>query len=153
MSNLIKSNMKLSWVILFLLVTGNLTFAQESGTEKQAFRAPVGAFDVSLVKLIATPEEYHGKTVRVIGYLNLKFEGDAIFLHREDFENGLTRNGFWVDVPQGDGYQKMRKSHSRKYVMMVGTFDMNSRGHFGLFAGGFKNITRLDIWPIIRNRE
>lgn len=57
---------------------------------------PSREFITSLVKLIANPEVYNGKTVQIIGYLNLEFEGNAVYLHREDYENGLTGNGFWV---------------------------------------------------------
>ncbi|MBF9140172.1 hypothetical protein [Hymenobacter properus] len=66
--------------------------------------APSDEFDVSLVKLIANPEKYDGKTIQVIGFLNLEFEGDAIYLHKEDFDQGLTRNGFWESFSE-----KMKK--------------------------------------------
>ena len=38
----------------------------------------------SLVELIARPELYDGRRVRVIGFVNFEFEGDAIFLSSED---------------------------------------------------------------------
>ena len=56
--------------------------------------------DVSIVQLLATPEKFDGKLVRVIGFLCLAFEGDAVYLHREDFDHSLTQNALWVDVPE-----------------------------------------------------
>jgi hypothetical protein len=102
-------------------------------------------FDVSLVKLIANPEKYDGKTIQIIGYLNLEFEGNAVYLHKEDYEHGLTRNGFWVNF---SGPIKEGKSlgSSKKYVIIVGKFDMKSHGHGSLFGGTIKDISRLDTW-------
>ena len=48
-------------------------------------RAAEMAEDVSMVQLIATPEKFDGKFVRVHGFLNLGFEGDSLYLHRETF--------------------------------------------------------------------
>jgi len=44
-----------------------------------------GPEDVSLIQLIANPQAYDGKTVRITGFLHLEFEGNAIYLHNEDF--------------------------------------------------------------------
>jgi hypothetical protein len=57
------------------------------------------AQEVSVIQLIAQPEKFDGKRVRFIGFLRLEFEGNAIFLHREDFDRGISRNGLWVNVP------------------------------------------------------
>jgi hypothetical protein len=101
--------------------------------------------DVSMINLIATPEKYHDKKIRVIGYLNLEFEGNAIYLHKEDFDRSILRNAFWVDFSEKIA-QTQRHQCSRKYVLIEGTFDMKSHGHMGLFSGTINAITRLDIW-------
>lgn len=103
-------------------------------------------YDVSLVQLIATPEKYHGKRVQVVGYLNLEFEGDAIYLHQEDFANSLLKNAFWVDFSERVKQEKKLADYNKKYVIIIGLFDMNLRGHMSLFSGEIKNITRLDNW-------
>lgn len=103
-------------------------------------------FDISIIKLIATPEKYHGKQIQVIGYLNLKFEGDAIYLHKEDYSKGISNNGFWVNFSKETIEKKNLNGYNKKYVIIVGTFDMNDRGHMGMFGGTIKNITRLDLW-------
>ena len=101
---------------------------------------------VSLVNLIANPEKYNGKTIQVVGYLNLEFEGDAIYLHKEDYVHGLTTNGFWVRFSDKISKRADLNKYSKKYVIIIGTFDMNRHGHMGLFAGELKNIRRLDTW-------
>jgi hypothetical protein len=103
-------------------------------------------FDISIIKLIATPEKYHGKQIQVIGYLNLEFEGDAIYLHKEDYSKGISNNGFWVNFSKETIEKKNLNDYNKKYVIIVGTFDMNDRGHMGMFGGTIKNITRLDLW-------
>ncbi len=107
-------------------------------------------FNISLVKLIANPEKYHGKTMQIIGFLNLEFEGNAIYLHKEDFDHSLSDNAIWVDT-SGDFLKKKKLSdYNRRYVIMQGTFDMNRQGHMGLFGGTINNITRLDVWDLRR---
>ena len=38
----------------------------------------------SLIELIARPELYDGKRVRVIGFVNLQFEGNGLYVSRGD---------------------------------------------------------------------
>lgn len=102
--------------------------------------------EVSFIQLIATPERYHGKFVEVVGYMNLEFEGNAIYFHKEDFDHGLTKNGFWVEFSRDITKHKKLEGYSRQYVIIIGIFDMESKGHFGLFSGEIRDITRLDIW-------
>jgi len=101
--------------------------------------------DVSVINLIATPERYNGKLVRIIGYLNLEFEGNALYLHKEDYDRSLLKNGIWIDMPRKDFIEKT-KEFSKHYVVIEGIFDMSDTGHMGLFSGSLTKITRLDRW-------
>ncbi|WP_027387978.1 hypothetical protein [Chryseobacterium gregarium] len=103
-------------------------------------------YDISMLRLIVTPEKYHNKTVQIIGYLNLEFEGNAIYFHQEDYEKGSSRNGMWVDFSEDLVHKIDLKKYNKKYVIIVGKFDMNSKGHMGMFGGSIKNISRLDEW-------
>jgi hypothetical protein len=103
-------------------------------------------YDISMLRLIVTPEKYHNKTVQIIGYLNLEFEGNAIYFHQEDYEKGSSRNGIWVDFSDDLVHKKDLKKYNKKYVIIVGKFDMNSKGHMGMFGGSLKNISRLNEW-------
>ncbi len=49
--------------------------------------------DVTLVQLIANPEKFDGKSIRVIGFLRLEFEGNVLYLHREDYEHAILGDG------------------------------------------------------------
>ncbi len=108
--------------------------------------AGAGAQDLnpSLVQLIATPERYDGKIVQVTGYCNLEFEGNAVYLHADDYRYGHTKNGVWLDVSQ----DIMRNSKLRKaHCLVRGVFRAKDYGHMGLFAGALSEIDRYESWP------
>lgn len=142
-------------IILFFLCSFCLTInstAQSQQTSPNS-NSSVPSLDtnlfvhnVSLIQLIATPERYHQKIVQVVGYLNLEFESNAIFLHKEDFDNVLTNNGLWVMFSDRIRNEKKLTDYSKKYVILEGTFDMHAKGHFWLYSGTIKNINRLDNW-------
>jgi hypothetical protein len=100
---------------------------------------------ISIINLIASPEKYDRKKVRVIGYLTLYFESSVLYLHKVDFDNMITKNGIWVDVSRA-GLDSL-KSYNKHYVIMDGTFDSQRKGHMDMNSGNIKNITRLDLWP------
>jgi hypothetical protein len=137
----------------FIATLFSLTLCGQAGKDstdkqdetKEAMREIKGRnWNVSLVNLIANPEKYHGQTIQVEGYLKLEFESNAIYLHEEDCKKGLVSNGFWVEFSNKISKRPDLKKYSDKYVIIIGTFDMNSRGHMGLFAGTINNIRRLD---------
>jgi hypothetical protein len=53
---------------------------------------------VSIVQLIATPEKYDGKVVQVMGFLRLEFEGNAIYLHEDDYTHAIYKNGLMIVI-------------------------------------------------------
>ena len=98
--------------------------------------------DVSLIQLIANPKEYDGKLVRVGGVVNFEFEGDAIYLHKDDIRYCLTKNGLWLDT------QSMQKKKlNGKYVSVEGIFNATSKGHMGLWSGTLQRISRMGLLP------
>jgi hypothetical protein len=101
---------------------------------------------VSLIQLIANPRQYDGKKVRFIGFLRLEFEGNAAYLHREDYENGITQNAIWVDVPT-DMSASQKADTNMHYVICAGTFRAALHGHMDLFSGALSNVYRLQVWP------
>lgn len=102
-------------------------------------------FNVSIVRLIATPERYHDRKVQVTGFVNLEFEGEAIYLHKEDYEKGLTKNGFWITFSNKLDRKEINKLN-KGYVLIEGTFNKDRHGHMGLFGGEIYEITRIIKW-------
>ena len=99
---------------------------------------------VSLISLIATPQKFFGQKVRVIGYLHLEFEGNGLYLNKDDFKNGISKNAIWIEIgPKHSPFSKFNDY----YVLMEGTFDDKNKGHMGMMSGSLKDITRLELWP------
>lgn len=101
--------------------------------------------NVSIISLIANPEKYDGKRIQVIGYLHLEFEGDAIYLHEDDFKHSISENSFWVNFSSKLTKKQDPKILNNKYVIMIGTFNAQENGHMGMFGGTLDNIVRLDL--------
>lgn len=101
---------------------------------------------ISIIDLISNPEKYHGKRVQLIGFLNVEFEGTAIYFHQEDFNKSITKNGIWVSF-DNKMYEKINNEDlNQTYVILAGTFNMKEKGHFGLWSGYIGQIYRLNKW-------
>ncbi|GAK50184.1 hypothetical protein U14_01411 [Candidatus Moduliflexus flocculans] len=101
--------------------------------------------DVSIIQLIANPAQFHQKSIRVIGFARIEFEGTQLYLSREFAEYRISENAIWLDVPLSDEFQQ----YDQQYVLLEGTFDKDAHGHMGLSAGTIKQISRIKIWPKI----
>ena len=105
--------------------------------------------DVSLIKLIATPERYNGKWVRVMGVCNFAFEGNGLFLSQEDRKHGFCRNAIWAcyDTLGARPYDLAFWSKFQgRCVLVEGHFDARSAGHMGLYSGALTNVNRIMTW-------
>ena len=95
-------------------------------------------WDVSIVRLLADPERFDGKPVAIVGFVHLEFEGDAIYLHNEDFIHRVMKNALWVSF--ADGYKPA--DCQDRYVEMEGIFSARDTGHMALFSGAVEGITK-----------
>jgi len=100
---------------------------------------------VSLVRLIATPEKYDGKVVQVVGFLRLEFEGNALYIHEEDYKSGITKNAAWV--VRNAKVNDRAEALNMHYVILLGTFDAGRHGHMDLFSGSLTDIKSVILWP------
>jgi len=91
---------------------------------------------------VTNPNAYDGKVVRLIGFIHFEFEGNAIYLHKEDYDHAITRNGLWVELAAGTS----TKPCENRYAIIEGTFRANDHGHMGMWSGAIRNITRCDPW-------
>lgn len=100
--------------------------------------------NVTMVQLIANPQRFDGKLIRVIGFLRLEFEGNVLYLHREDYEHALLGDGIWVDVtPEIEKHSKDLNMH---YVLLEGVFNSTDKGHMGMWSGTITQIRRAGPW-------
>lgn len=97
--------------------------------------------DASIVELLARPEKFDKRLVRIEGYMKLEFEGNAIYLHKEDAEVGMTRNGFWLSLDKRTR-EAMAACKGGSYVSIEGRFVSGENGHMGLWSGTISDISR-----------
>lgn len=117
--------------------------AQRSGYYPSS--GPDNAEQVSLIQLIANPQAYDHKVVRIIGYLHLEFEGNAVYLHRDDFEHAIYENSLWINPPK-DISPTQIKAVNDHYVICTARFVANRHGHMGMFGGELEDVRRLEVW-------
>ena len=98
---------------------------------------------MSLLELIARPKDYDGKPIAVIGFAYIEFEGQGLYLHREDYEHNLGTNAVWVDVDLRPEFTAL----NGRYVLVQGVFEANHMGHSGMFRGAIRQVSRYDPWP------
>jgi hypothetical protein len=102
--------------------------------------------DLSLVALIADPVRHDGERVRVVGYLNFEFEGNAIYLSKADFDASVVANSLWVERPKWVNDTAAR-GLSQRYSVLEGTFRAGPTGHLGLWPGSIEDVRRAEPWP------
>jgi hypothetical protein len=137
------------WIVC-LLAPSLLFFAdcgRSSQPQTQRSYPSHETIDVGMVALLAVPEKYERKLVRIIGFVCIEFEGDALYLHEEDYRYGLTKDSFVLHLT--DAQQKQFKNMSLKYVLIEGTLNANGPERND-WAGAIENITRFEIWPADR---
>lgn len=103
------------------------------------------ALDVSIIQLIANPADFDGKIVRVIGVGNIEFEGNGVYLGKDDWRY-VSKNGLWIELGERATPYELTKTYNGKYVIIEGTFDMHNNGHFGMWSGAIVDITRYELW-------
>jgi hypothetical protein len=138
-----KERILLVLAVLFLF-SGQTALSQATGYYPKG-GPDNGPEDVSVIQLIANPEAYDQKLVRITGYLHLEFEGDVIYLHREDFDNALTKNGIWINLPK-DITSGQIKAVNDHYVICTGRFVAGRHGHMGMNSGEMDDVTRIETW-------
>jgi hypothetical protein len=95
--------------------------------------------EVSLIRLIANPDNFDGRYVRVLGYLHMEFERNAIFIRKEDCDQWLETNSIRIGIAKSEVTKQMRKLSDR-YVLLEGRF-YNERG---ASKGTIWRVTRVE---------
>lgn len=93
---------------------------------------------VSIVQLLATPGDYHHKYVIAVGVAEVRPDGQALFLHLEDFENGNIWNAVALQSDVAE-YEHL----NGKYASVKGCFHADMHGHLGMFEGTISEIERF----------
>jgi len=82
---------------------------------------------VSMIQLIAHPEEYDGMVVRVQGFYSCRYEESRLYLSQDDRKYYNSSNSLWISDKGADKF--VGTKYHGKYIEIVGTFDMQAPAH------------------------
>jgi len=100
---------------------------------------------VSIVQLIATPEKYEDKLITIRGFVHLEFESNAIYLHKEDYEQSLYSNGLWLNARECKRIGG--QAFDTGYAWVTARFTAKRHGHMGLWPGELQDVQDCSGWP------
>jgi hypothetical protein len=104
---------------------------------------------VSMIQLIATPQHFEGRKVRVHGFARIRFENCVAYLTRDDMEYGNGKNGIWLSF----GRSLKAKGLDGRFVLVFGVFTAKDKGHKGANSGTLEDIARIDEWSVRPHRR
>lgn len=102
------------------------------------------AITVSMVQLIAAPDEYDGKTVTVKGFFSSGREGDGLFLGKADYENVVLENSIWIRRPDPKVCDAQKLD--QRYVEITGVFKKGFREQLGNPPSGIPHVISCRFW-------
>jgi hypothetical protein len=131
----------------------NATGGKAPAEEEKPGSSPRQPLWVSLLQLIATPDAFDGKYVRVLGFVHIGHEATAIYLHREDSEHMLTKNGLWLEASDAAPEGSKEAQVQDRYALVEGRFTAKKKGHRNLWSGSIEDITRMEPWEIRKAKK
>lgn len=88
-------------IVIISLSTGSC-FGQDNPLpdfiNRNKDKSPGQFTTVTTNQLISKPEDYEGKVVHVVGYLNLEFEGTALYTSKSDDDKHYYKNSIWLSI-------------------------------------------------------
>lgn len=110
----------------------------------------VGHFErepLSLVRVLAMPERYHNHTIRVSGVLSARYEGTALFLEEGSYKHRVAANAVWLAASKDSDLLRGIDKLEGKWVTIIGKFEADKHGAFGLFSGSIAVASFREILP------
>lgn len=103
------------------------------------------AVNCSLVSLIANPDRFDGRSVRVVGIMKSTELGVALFMDRESYEYHVISNSIVINLKSSYFDPAILPLAEGHYVDVVGLFDRESTNGRYLVNGMLKEV--LPILP------
>jgi len=106
--------------------------------------APAGTeeCEVSFYRLLASPETYHRRRIKVTGYLAQVFDHLVLFPSQASFEQGIDIEGLEIiDTRRVPAELRATARKGRAAVAVFGTFDANYVGMGQSRLGAMRDVT------------
>jgi hypothetical protein len=132
-------------IAAFFLITGASSWAQAPSEDETPHAPPI-----SIVTLLAEPVSKIPQRVQVAGFLVLEFEGQALYFHKEDYQQGLTSNAIRIALtPQ---QETQFKDFSGSYVLVEASFKKVPNSE-DIFTGSLFNVRRIvKLLPLAKEK-
>lgn len=113
------------------------------------------AENVSMIRLLASPERFQSHRIATIGFARRAFEESALYLSSEAGLNAMKLDCVWlqysdtdVDVDFAKQVEDSTGTQGGMYIIVEGTFDTHVRGAAGRSCpAGLRDIRRIAPWP------
>ncbi|WP_342648545.1 hypothetical protein [Mucilaginibacter sp. CSA2-8R] len=125
--------------------SNNITPAQLSVSRDSVYRP------VSMVSLIAEPQQFDHRRVYVDGYLHMEFESNVLYFSKDDFNYGMEKNGLSLTINKEVTRNLIGKGFQNRYVTIKGIFKKSYLGHYDVNSGGLDSIMMVD--SLIKNNR
>ncbi len=121
-----------------------LLFSAAGSKLSKSAPRPSKPISIGMIALLAAPQKYDGKVIRTWGFLNLRYESDGLWLHREDLRASLLKDSFALELT--DEQQEQFKGLNHTYVMVQGTLHSKGPDGSGLESGTISRVTLVHGW-------
>lgn len=131
-----KPLLRFSFAVVLLLISGRVSVPQAvKDTDDSPHASPV-----SIVTLLAQADSQKTKRVQVQGFLVLDFEGERLYLHKEDYEDGLFMNSIYLALSPEEKIQY--RPLDKSYVSVEASFH-GRRSTEDIFPGSLFNVREI----------
>lgn len=103
-----------------------------------------GPRTVPMHELLVEPGRFEGQQVRVVGFLQLEFEQNALYQTRDDFNDSVTEHALFLELSNAQLRSSSKLNHG--HVIVEGVFRAKDIGHGGMWTGSLKPVMRLNMW-------
>ena len=107
--------------------------------------------EVTFAELVANGRSYHGRRVRIRGFLELKFEETMVYDIQQSCDQmpvGIRTNTIWLNVPP---YAHLQRACGGRHAFVEGVYDTNEHG-VGPSTGGLNDVNFIrSAGPVCAN--
>jgi hypothetical protein len=114
-----------------------IKYSERPNGHNSPYRIPIN-------EILASPDEYELTHIQIVGYLNLDWEADAVYINKTDLKKHRYEKGLWIHLNQFKFPQSA--SLNKHYVIIDAVFDANDHGHNNLWGGALKSITSVKLY-------
>ena len=87
----------------------------------------------------------------VVGFLGREGDGAILYLHKEDFENQIYKNGVWIS--RNTQVLDQTKKLDKIYVQVAGIFTTKHKGELGVTSGAIESVKLIVPYSCFRPVE